>query len=774
MNLSVLERMARDGDMSKDAMRYLLNCRGECGWLDYKETIILENDKSLCDFTKDVLALKNVGGGYIVVGVQDKTWKPIGLPAELPYDSRMVRDKVRHSSNVDLDIGIVHHRIEISSSTGLFALIFVRSSRKRKHRRAPTLVARDFCASSPYGLRRGEIYVRKGDSTTKVASEQELADLLDDLESQADQDELTASGEPSPFAIEDGLYRLLEKGFDRFIGRENLRRQISSAVFQDPRIWIINVHGPGGVGKSALVNWAIYEFYDQRRFESIIHLTAKETVLTPTGIVRFGRTLYSLENLLDHVLNTFQETPPDGLDKKKKLTFEVLSTWRTLLVLDNLETLQDGRVLEFIQQLPTDTRAKVLITSRQKTGSWELPLRVAELNVQEVAEFLEVRVKELGIDCPYDKKTADRVWQISGGLPLAIQWILGRCTIEKDLDKALAAVGKRDSPVLEFSFRNVWSVLSSDAKAILAAMTIFPEPPTFQQIAIATEFDVETIEKALAELADVTLVSRYTHVSDGRILFIALPITLSFAKYQLETMGEFEVECRQRYHRYSEQMELQESELFRFRSTFERFGIETDNEKRAAILCQRGFSEMAIGNIESADMLFKEARELAPQSSYVYAMSASYELARNRLGRAEEHIKEACVRAKATGSLCYMIKARILDEQRDRYGRLDALAKALEFDADNLVIVHQLGVALSRAGRPEEAIKQFDMIIEREKHKSPPTLPFRMALKTRMINLKRLGRIDEIRKDLSIVDEMQRKYHHLSSELNEFEEFRDQ
>ena len=36
MNLSVLERMARDGDMSSDVVRYLLDCRGECEWLDYK------------------------------------------------------------------------------------------------------------------------------------------------------------------------------------------------------------------------------------------------------------------------------------------------------------------------------------------------------------------------------------------------------------------------------------------------------------------------------------------------------------------------------------------------------------------------------------------------------------------------------------------------------------------------------------------------------------------------------------------------------------------
>lgn len=63
-------------------------------------------------------------------------------------------------------------------------------------------------------------------------------------------------------------------------------------------IWIINVHGPGGVGRSALVNWAAHEFYERRSFEGIIHLTAKDTELTAAGIRPSGRSLYSLEDLL--------------------------------------------------------------------------------------------------------------------------------------------------------------------------------------------------------------------------------------------------------------------------------------------------------------------------------------------------------------------------------------------------------------------------------------------------------------------------------------------
>jgi predicted HTH transcriptional regulator len=131
MNLSVLERMLRDGDMSADAARYLLNCGGECEFLDFKEDFHLEQDKSVCDFGKDALGMKNVGGGYIVIGVQDKTWKPLGLSSRLPYDSKMLRDKIRRAAGIDLEVDIVHHNLHLPAFSGEFALVMIRSRSTR-------------------------------------------------------------------------------------------------------------------------------------------------------------------------------------------------------------------------------------------------------------------------------------------------------------------------------------------------------------------------------------------------------------------------------------------------------------------------------------------------------------------------------------------------------------------------------------------------------------------------------------------------------------------
>lgn len=772
MNISTIQRMVRAGDMSAGAMRYLLSCRGECEWLDHKQDIHLDNDKELCDFVRDAIGIKNVGGGYIVIGVVDKTWEPMGLETRLPYDTKMVRDKIQKAAGLFIDVDIVCHELQPTGVSKFYGLVLVRSALKRTKLRVPTLVNKDYCAKEKYGLRRGQIWARSGDSTVLVTSDRDLQDIIDRLEEQANSDAMQLSGRVSPFTVEDGTYRLLEKGFDNFVGRAALRQELLSAVTKDPRLWIINVHGPGGVGKSALVNWAVYEFYTSRKFEAILQLTAKETALTTQGIERCSRSLYSLENLLDHILVLFEETPPTALADKKRAATELLSAWTTLLVLDNMETVQDGRILSFIQELPIDNKAKILMTSRQKTGGWELPFPIQELDMQEVRDFLTMRAAELGLEFPLDDRSVEQVRQATGGLPLAIQWVLGRYKLEPSLASVIAAVGQKDSPVLEFSFRNIWQVLSDDAKSILAAMTIFEESPSTQQVAIVTEFPVERIERALAQLSEVTLVTRNIKMSDGRVTYDMLPITSSFAQHQLSTMGEYETTCRKRYQQFIDQMRLQESEIFKFQSRFLQYGIETDNEKRAAILCQRGESEMFVGNVDNADMLFRQARDTAPQSAYVYAMSASYELSRNRITNATQYADEACRRAtKKTGALCFAIRARICDVQRDRGGRVTALEKAVEYNPENHVTRHQYGVALSRAGRTDDAIRQFTIIIDEEKSKVPPTFQMLMALKTRMINLKRSKRTQEFEEDLKTAKDIFQKYPHLVGEAEQFSEF---
>jgi tetratricopeptide (TPR) repeat protein len=485
--------------------------------------------------------------------------------------------------------------------------------------------------------------------------------------------------------------------------------------------------------------------------------------------------LVSLENLLDHILDLFQESSTPSLPEKQKVAVELLDSWSTLLVLDNMETVQDGRILKFVQDLPHTTKCKVLLTSRHKTGGWELPIPITELNFAETKEFVTVKSQETSTLVPLDDETIRKINNTTGGLPLAIQWSLGRFRKTGDLTNVLTAVQRADSPILEFSFRSIWNVLSADAKAALAILSVFDSPPDIQQVSIATEWDLERLERAFTELSEVTLINANTQIPDGKVVYVALPITLAFARNQLAGMGDFELNARKRLQKFTSQMNLQQWELQSFSSTFQKYKIINENEKRAVILCRRAESELFAGNIDNADLLFLQARQTAPNSAYALALCASGQLFLTHIGKALELIRAAEGRVtKETGALVYSVAARISDAQNDKGSRLKNLEKALSYAPEDVILQHQYGVALSRAGRTQDAIVQFDHIIERETSRAVPTDTLLMALRTRIINYRRQKQFFEAARDLSFAKELVSKYSHLQSQARYIDDLEDE
>jgi hypothetical protein len=477
MNISRIRHSATQGDMSIEVLRYLIDSHGECEHLDFKETLELDNDHGRASLSKDIVGMKNVGGGYIVIGIKDKVWTPVGLDRRLEYDTKLLREAVLKCTGLSLEVDLVQHQINFDTNSYLFGLILVRTSAKRSKLNSPSICNFDFFPKESWGIRKGDIFVRDGDTTKKLTTETEFQSLLDSLESRHQEGDLIqANTIPSPFAIESGLYRILPREYDTFIGRETYKPRLRQAIEQDPRIWIVNLHGPGGVGKSALATWLAYEYYSEQYFEAILHLSAKDLELTTeSGIRHLKPTLVSLEDFLDRVLHLFEHSEYCTADfkKRKEIVTEILSAYHTLLILDNMETINDGRVMEYLRALPPVAKTKILLTSRRRTSEWEFPIQVAEFDKQEAATYISVRSKELKIKIPLsNKELIDKIIETSGGLPLAIQWTLGEYAKTANLDSILSRALDPDSPLLEFSFRNSWNVLDEGSKQALAVLPL--------------------------------------------------------------------------------------------------------------------------------------------------------------------------------------------------------------------------------------------------------------------------------------------------------------
>jgi tetratricopeptide (TPR) repeat protein len=735
----------------------LLESPSECEWVDYKESLFLDTAKGQASFAKDALAIRNSGGGYIVVGVKDKTWERIGLRTPFPYDAKELIDKIRKVTGLDLEIRIAQHELHFGSEWNIFALIHIRGPSNPGKLKNPSRPIKGFYENEKWGVIRNVAYFRKDDSTTSVHDRNVLCFAEAVIEKLSIE---IPSIEVAPFAIDDGFYKLLDKGYESFIGRGILRDKLQKAVDQDPRIWIINIHGPGGVGKSALVNWFTHSCYADRTYDAILQLTAKSAKLTPEGIRRVTPSLYSLDGLLDNILVLFGEKA-ERLDRKKDAAYEALSAFRFLLVLDNMESVDDARVLDFVQHIPAGSRSKVLITSRRRTGAWEFPLCVRELAHEELREFVGIKSREMGFTLDSSPEVITGIKVATGGLPLAVVWLLGRHRIEPDLQKIVRHLRSPDSPVLEFSFRNIWNTLDEDPRKLLGALTVFDETPTLELLAIATGWPIERVDTAIGDLEDVTLVDRVIQKPSGRLVYAALQLTLDFASRESGRDGDFVAECSRRYQEFLTNIEEPSREDLGY--VFKRFNIDSKTEKRAARLCKRAESEAFSGNEDIAETLYQQARHLAPSSAYVLCQIGTFELQRTNLRVAEDLIDGACKQArnKKLKAYCYSVRARVMEAKGVKHEVLRSLETALDNDPDDLIVRHRYGVSLSRTDAADAAIDQFTWIVEREMKRKYPHETLMMALVTRAINWHRLGKDSKAREDVELGKKLMEKHSYL-------------
>ena len=77
--VNLLSIIKSDDPLSDSAISYLLNHKEEDKLVDYKEAFDPTSEKSWLDLNVDVVAFANTHGGFLVFGVQDKTYEVVGL-----------------------------------------------------------------------------------------------------------------------------------------------------------------------------------------------------------------------------------------------------------------------------------------------------------------------------------------------------------------------------------------------------------------------------------------------------------------------------------------------------------------------------------------------------------------------------------------------------------------------------------------------------------------------------------------------------------------------
>ena len=316
-----------------------------------------------------------------------------------------------------------------------------------------------------------------------------------------------------------------------FFGREDERKKIADALNPDSRTWGALIDGPGGMGKTSLAVRAAYDASPEV-FEKIVFISLKSRELDDDGVRDLSGFLVS--GLVELFGELAREIAREDIikateEERPRLLLNALRGTKTLLVLDNLESLlkrERDTLFTFIKILPAGCKA--ILTSRGRIGSGAEELILGKFGEQAALDTLaELATHNLHLASTSD---AERLllYRETGGSPLLLRWTAGQigrghCLTLNDALDFLRSCPAGNDP-LEFVFGDLVDDFSDAETKALCALTYFTMPVKVEHIAAIAALQKEETERALRSLVNRSLLVP----TDELTAFTIVPMVADF------------------------------------------------------------------------------------------------------------------------------------------------------------------------------------------------------------------------------------------------------
>lgn len=315
-------------------------------------------------------------------------------------------------------------------------------------------------------------------------------------------------------------HNLPNRTFLRLVGREPDIAEIRRRLAQESRHWLVAIEGIGGIGKTALaleVAWRYVEEYPElpagRRFDALVWISAstQEPTLNMTLAPRdpmirtLDDMLYKIGEVLDD--STILRSSPES--RRNAVLTALRKSSRVLIVVDNLESVTDPKVLEFLRELPSPHKA-ILTTRFHEDVPY--PLRLKGLDETAMAAYIEQECEAR--DVVLDEVQRKRICEGTLGIPLAAWWTIGLMAFDAaTADEALNRLQAQGGSSIRFLFGEQIETLRKNyplAFKILLDLSLFsPESGAIPDALVTTSGSpIERCRQGLQTLLRFNIVTR--------------------------------------------------------------------------------------------------------------------------------------------------------------------------------------------------------------------------------------------------------------------------
>ncbi|MDE6408139.1 MAG: ATP-binding protein, partial [Anaeroplasmataceae bacterium] len=433
----------------------------------YKEIFNFTSEREKLEIIKDIDSFANYKGGYIVYGVTNNfDWVGLDERSSKINDIQILDYAKKYISKLfEIKCG------EYEINDNIFYLLSVEQNKGS----LISFVNDGFYLKKKInGQEERKIVFRKNDQYGRIGSSSRPIN----------NDFLFIKRRNNNYGIVSNLSNI-ERPYVRYIERPNDEARLTEKMNMQ-NIRNIQINGLGGIGKTSFVRDFCDKILDNRvvlndKIDFIVWITGKMTLFLPSGETKIIRDVeISYEEILQKIAEVFEISDYDYSELENKI-IEIMSIYETLIVFDNMETINDKKIIDFLIKVPHKSR--LIFTTRENM----VDLQYARIDLdgfrkEQFVEYFSMQIKYFDSKNIFDLKMIDpyinTFYSLVQGSPIMTNMIAYKIGQGSDINYLIRQLSKKcndSSPydhAMEFCFEEVFNTLDTLEKRILFILSI--------------------------------------------------------------------------------------------------------------------------------------------------------------------------------------------------------------------------------------------------------------------------------------------------------------